>query len=511
MSLWSSIKAAMRWSAWGGQAHVLGGLGDWASWHGTFPGTGYDYAAAAGNLYQNPTVMACLSWYQRAFPEAALQVAKRDSTGEENVVANHPLVAFLQRPNPFHTGDMLWQATLWDWLLYGNAYWLKERNTAGDVIRIWNIPQYRIKPQWPPDGKTFIGSYLMQVDGNPQVIPVTDVVHFRCGRDPQNERLGWAPLLAGLREVAALNEGANYRGALLRNTGVPSHLLSPKPGSPPFDQDQRKALIAWWESKFCSDKRGSAAAASLPMDAVRVGFSPAELDLGPMLNADADTVCSLLGLSSMVVGISAGTEHKTYANYSEAERAAYRHGLKPLHGNMASALDLQLLADFGDPETECVRWCYDEVDIMQEDDNDKWSRIDEAVKTGNLARNEARALMDQPPIDDESYDLPQPLTQAGFQWDNPPAFFKPPEPPPPSLPLLPPGALPESSGDQQANAPQPAQRQPQMNGQQAKALPPVAVVRITQEDVTQATDLWNELMPEEFGGLLEAAPTNGKR
>ncbi len=117
--------------------------------------------------------------------------------------------------------------------------------------------------------------------------------------------------------------------------------------------------------------------------------------------------------------------------------------------------------------------------------------------------------MDQPPIDDESYDLPQPLTQAGFQWDNPPDFFKPQAPVAPPQGLAP-GAPPESSGDQQANAPQPGQAQPQMNGQQAKALPPVAVVRITQEDVTQATDLWNELMPEEYADLLEAAPTNGK-
>jgi HK97 family phage portal protein len=537
-----AVKAIIRWPGAGGGTSPSGW--SWLDRGGTFPGSAYNYNEAAGPLHLNPVVMACVGWYQQAITTATLEVAKLEtSTGEENPVPDHPLTAFLQSPNPFHTGSMLLRNTLPDLLTNGNAYWLKIRNGSGQPIEVWNVPCGRIRPQWNTSGREYIGSYLLSVEGNDQTVPVKDVVHFRLGTDPQNDRLGWAPIRSALREVAILNAGANFQGALLRNGCVPTHLLSPKPGTPPFTGDQVKGLMAMWNSACGGDKVGKAVASSLPMDAVRVGFSMGELDIGPMTWMACDTVCSNFGLSAMVLNLSSGSEHKTYANGVEAATAAWRTGGQPFLSLIAGTIRLQLLADFGDPVRECARWDYSAVDILQEDENALAERLQAGVEKGIISRNEARAEVGLPPVGDgpmrKAFDTPQPLTAQGFPWDPLPEWA-----PEPVMPALPPGAPPESSGDAQAQAEQPApatgpptkaecdycyvkQASPWVPAWKAnlcdeccrrvapeefaarKALALPEAVRITRAHVAEAEVLWDELMPE-AEGLLSAKPSNGK-
>ena len=61
------------------------------------------------------------------------------------------------------------------------------------------------------------------MDGRYEYFRVEDIVHFKFGKNPDNERVGWSPWFAGQRDVASLNEGANYRSAILRNRAVASH------------------------------------------------------------------------------------------------------------------------------------------------------------------------------------------------------------------------------------------------------------------------------------------------
>jgi HK97 family phage portal protein len=440
-----AVKAAMRWGAYGGQAS--GGfspLNDWQLWTGAYPGSTYDYRAAVGRIGENSTVQSCVAWMQRAATEAPIQVVKEQADGEENKVPKHPLTALLRKPNPFHTGRQLWQQTYSDWMVTGNAYWMKVRNDAGEVIRIEHIPEHRIRPQWPPKGTVFIDHYLHKVNGIDTDIPVADIVHFKFGKHPDNERLGWAPVLAGLREIADLNEGANYRGALLRNRAVASHLISSKDAAQPLDKAKAQALEALWIGKTSGDGAGRPIFSTIPIDATKLDYSPADLDLGTMLNWDADLICSLFGLSSMVVGASSGQEHKTYANYAEAREAAFEQAVLPALWDFAETLDLQLLPDLGDADAEKVSWDLTKVRILQEDESKLWERLDNAVKTGWITPNEARAKVNIPAI--EGGDTLKPAASGGGFGGGPP------------------GAGPESRGDQQATAPQPAAASANGNG-----------------------------------------------
>src|SRR5690242_14072852 len=83
-------------------------------------GTTIDYAAAAGDLGTNGIIMACIGWLMRAEPEAPWEVNRRTAQGV-NIVGDHPLIALLNRPNPFYSGLALRQATVFSFNLAGNA------------------------------------------------------------------------------------------------------------------------------------------------------------------------------------------------------------------------------------------------------------------------------------------------------------------------------------------------------------------------------------------------------
>jgi HK97 family phage portal protein len=467
MSVKSWLKSALKAVRFPGYGGIQGANYGWTSsdwwWsRGRWTGSAYDYTQSVGRLGENTVVAACVAWMQRACTEPPVMVVAENAQGEENPVPDHPILPLLRRPNPHITGRNLWQAVISDWLLTGNAYLYKERNAGGQVLALYHYPQYTMFPQWNDSGREFIGRYLHRVDGKDDYIQPRDVVHFRFGQHPDNTRLGWAPILAGLREVAALNEGANYKGALLRNRATPSAVISSKDPSEPLTPEQRATIEANWVAKTSGDGAGRPIFLTMPVDIQKPGYSPAELALGEMLNWDADGVCSLFGLSSLLVGVSSGSEHKTYANYAEAREAGMEQAVIPLLTDFGATLDLQLLPDFGDPESERVRWDLTRIRILQEDENAKWERIAVAVKDGRMARNEARALMSLAPVADPSYDLPQPLLMTGFPWDQPPSWVPEPEP---VAPPFEEGEPPESSGDRAVTAEQP---EPAANGNGAR-------------------------------------------
>lgn len=387
----AAVKAAVTWSSgW----RTIWGV---ARYDAAYTGTSYDVDSLAGDLRYNAVVAACLACLQRSFPEPKLQVLRRQGDQEEPV-PDHPLLVFLRRPNPYFSLSRMWEAIIAD-LPTGNGYWLKERTRGGDVARLLPACADDIYPDWPHDGaatRTFISRYIRKVGGIEEKWEPEDVVHFRFGApDRSNPRIAWNALSAGKREVASLNEGANYRGSILRNMGVPSHMLAPTEkafADPEFNMDAGLAqrLRDLWGRLTKGDNRGGLLTPSFPAALTRAGFSPQELDIATMLQWDVDILCALIGVPAMLIDLPSGKEHRSYANKAEAREFFIEQTLIPLQQGVADDLTLQLLPDFGDPETERVAFDYSEVRVLQEDENKRWERVSKAVGKPFLTRDEGR-------------------------------------------------------------------------------------------------------------------------
>lgn len=348
----------------------------------------FNYALAVGDGRGNAIVLACILWLCRTFPEAPIRVQTRKADGELEPDPRHPLVQLLHQPNDYYSGILLWTATIGDWML-GNAYWVKVRSGAGRVVQLWWVPSSAIDPKWPADGTVFISHYEYTVEGRKYRLEREDVVHFRNGLDPENPRKGLSPLGALMREIFTDDEAANFSASLLRNLGVPGVLISPE-GDVEVDQADAEKIKGEFEQRFGNDNRGRAMVLSNAVKTQVLSFNPQQMDLKMLRRVPEERVSAILGTPAVVVGLGAGLDRSTFANFKEAREAAYEGNVIPTQRFMAAELTTQLLPDFGDPERLVMDFDLTQVRVLQEDQDALSKRVLDQLWKGAITRGEAR-------------------------------------------------------------------------------------------------------------------------
>lgn len=423
----ASALAAMRFPSYAG-GYGAGGtqIGSWwgdgnAVLVGTLPGGERNVIADAGDVWLNGVVGACLRWITDNFSEPTPEVVERQADGYLDPVPNDPLVDLLADPNPDYDSDVLFSATVLSYYVAGIGYWVKAKAPAGSKMYLYYVPHWEMKPRWNRDGRALITGYDHVVDGRAYPLEVDQVVVFRRNMDPANARAGLAPLASVLREIAADNAGSIYSFAILNNMGMPGVLISPADKNDQIPEDEQKVIKQLWKERTTGDQRGMPLVNSVPLKIERLTMSPEDLALDKMRKYPEARICAAMGLPPQVVGMTAGEDVKTYANWEQARRAAYEDCLVPLQKTFAKAITRQLLPDFGaDPKKRMLRWNYDHVPAMSEDLNSKAKRAVDLYQGEVIMRSEAREMvgLDFEKEKDEVY-----LSEAAAQ--NTPEQLKP--------------------------------------------------------------------------------------
>lgn len=395
---WDSVKAAtarltMRWS----RASSFG-----LTW---LAGTAYDYQGAAGDGRTNAAVMACLRWAQRTITEAPLIVQTRTADGEWQPAPTHPLQDRLSAPNPHHGGMELIGQLIPD-LILGNAYIRKVRNGGDGIAELWWIPAAQIEPRWPEDGSVFISHYEYAVDGIIENVAPEDIIHLRSlMSDPQNTRKGLSELAALYREIATDNEGANWTSSLLRNQAIPGVVISPadKDASPTqADLDDVKEKF---KQRFGGDNRGEPLVMKGATRVDVLSFNPDQMNLRDLRIIPEERITAVLGIPAIVVGLGAGLQRSTFANFEEARQAAYDGFVLPMQRLIAQKLQSQLVKDFGDPNRLRVVFDTSNVGILQDDQNALHERARADLGAGLLTLNQALQMIGADPVEGEAGDV----------------------------------------------------------------------------------------------------------
>lgn len=370
--------------------------------------TRYNFARDVGDGTGSSSIMGPVQWIQRTFPEAPLMVTKASAVSVNQEVVDHPLTKLINEPNKFYGGSHLWMATIFSWCLSGNAYWYKVRNRIGDVIELWYIPHWYLTPKWPDDRRdVYISHYEHKVGSQKINLPVSEVVHFRHGIDPRNERMGLAPLNSVIREVWSDDEASNWIASLLRNSGIPGIVISPD------GQNNVGALIAdasdvkeKLRDLFTGDRRGEPIVMRGPTKITEYGYDPSKMDLSTVRNTAEERACAVLGIPAAVVGFGTGLENsKVGATMKEFVRMAWTDGIMPMQRIMANEVRRSLLTDFTDaPEKFAVGFNYANVAALQEDQTALFTRANQGVTRGWLTVAHAKRMVGQDVEDtDEVY------------------------------------------------------------------------------------------------------------
>jgi phage portal protein BeeE len=250
-----------------------------------------------------------------------------------------------------------------------------------------------MQPVWPQDGSVYIRAYQFLLDYQVIEFAPEDVIHFRDGIDPRNDRLGLATLKAELREVCTDNEVSGYTANIMRNLGVPGLVVIPAAGkqSGKFTKTEADKVKEIIRDSLGADNRGDTAVFSEQVELKVLGFSPEALRIDKLAALPVAKICASFGFSPMAVGLP--DPGKTYSNYEVATSAAWRHGVVPVADLVAETLHWELLPEFDDPETHAVEWDYAHVEAMQEDLKEKHARVRDDWKAGLVTHAESCTLL----------------------------------------------------------------------------------------------------------------------
>lgn len=409
----------------------LGGLGIGSRLRFLLPGAQYDYEREAGDLWVNSVVAIAIKWAGDNAPKPRVRVQRILKGGDLEVQPYHPMVELLSRPNRHYTGRTLGKALILSLMCDGNAYLIKIRNAYKQVVALYWVPHWLMQPVWPEDGSVYIRAYQFLLDYQIVEIAPEDVIHFRDGIDPRNDRLGIAALKAQLRQVCSDNEVSGYTASILRNSGVPGLVVIPRDGKGKIERSQADRIQKKIADTLSGEQRGTASVFSEQVDISELGFSPEKLTLDKIPGPLVARILASLGLSPMVVGLP--DPNKTYSNYAEATSAAWRQCLVPIQDLMAETYRWNLLPEFEDPARFVVDYDYTHVEALQEDLGRKHQRVRDDWKAGLVMHSEATTILgyEQDPDGDRYF------PGTGGSGDESET----------GLPALPPPAGPDAAGD----------------------------------------------------------------
>ena len=359
---------------------------------GSLPGSTRAWVREAGDLSLNSIVAIALQWYARNWPQSRWELRQPTKDGEYSVIDSRGAVDLLTMPQPGVTGSLWWAMMQESYFLHGNAYARKVRAGGyGPPIGLQYLPADMVAP----DGV----NYLYTVDGAAYPIAREDMVHIRVGRDPYDHRLGRAPLLSCLREIAADNAGSSMAYAMSKNNAVPSLIISPDmaAGDVELSPDVARTMKKRVAEDFAGDNAGGVAVLTDAFKIEKVSFSPNEMALDQMRVKPEERITAVLGLNCMVLGLGAGLAHNTYSNYEEARQAAWEDGLLPLQAAFAEAFTDALRQDFGFPDGSYLAFDNSQVRALADDVNADGTRAAALYQAGVVDRATAKRIAGETP------------------------------------------------------------------------------------------------------------------
>jgi HK97 family phage portal protein len=358
------------------------------------PGSTKDWSRIAGDLGLNGIVASAIDWYVRNYPQATPKYYRPVDSQQAEPVEDHPVLQLMAQPDPMIMGSLFWSWVIQDYKLFGNTYLRKIRSTTrGVVTALQFLPQDMVRPVG--NGTNPLTHYVYTTDGRSFDIPVSDIIHIRYNRDPQDIRLGRSPVMAVLREIATDNTASTTAYGLLANGAMPSLIVGPdaKDQTVDISMDDARQVKRQLHEDLTGDGSGGIVVMTGAYKLDRVSLTPSELALDSVRRVPEERICSALGINPMVLGLGSGLERSTYSNYERAQQAAWEDGMVPLLRTLADAITADLLPEY--PETQegdFVQYDLETVRALADDLAAEAERAERLYKAGIIDRAEAKRI-----------------------------------------------------------------------------------------------------------------------
>ena len=349
----------------------------------------------------NSAALACLNVLGTAFSEPPLKVYLKSTEGDE-VIDNHPAAILLQNPNPNMTANLMNNYIVTSVAVYGDAFLLKLRNESGQVLQL--IPLLADMVEVKGNNEQLITKYEYKQKGNTLEIPPEDMIHLRERIDPRNHRRGLSPLRSVMVEILGDAAASQMAAALVKNTGVPSVVISPK-NDLAMTSDEAENIAEVFGRRFGGENRGRPLVISGgEVDIQTLSFSPKDLEIGKLRYINEERISAVLGVPAILGGLGSGLERATFSNVKELREFFTEQKLIPMWNHFANEFTKQLLLeDFETNPAYCFKYDLSNVRALSQDEDATMARIVQGYNAGFITVNEARQANQLPALDNGDY------------------------------------------------------------------------------------------------------------
>ncbi len=379
------------------------GTGGTVRYYGGFP---FYFQDKKATLETNSIVQACIGWEARNFCEPPGAIATLNSQGTADLEYDHPLVGLFRRPE-FEgkmTGRRLYKALLASRRFDGNGYLDLVPDRTGRPVEARHIPYWAIEPI-PMKGSGILDHYEINMsDGTKEFRDPDKVFHTADGIDDRNPLKGCSALKSAMRFVMTDNEAAAAGQQVMSKLGIIGMFVSPKNGYKFDNKTNRDSLAAELNQRFAGEGRGGALVGSGEFDVNYLGVDASKLGFRDLHRIPEERITAIFGYAAIVIGLGAGLDRSTFANFAEAREAATEQTLVPLWSEIGDDITVQLGPAFGLKPNQSFTFDLKNVKILQEDEDKRWGRVGQAYDRGGIKRSEYRtAIGYESAAEDEVY------------------------------------------------------------------------------------------------------------
>ena len=341
-----------------------------------------------------PQVRTVVSFLARNIAQLGLHAFRRVSDVDRERLTEHPLAALLNRPSPHSTRYRAIDALVSDLAIYDNAYWIKVAAEERGMVALQRVDPRMVTPAG--SNAFFASSYEVSGSRGKRELPADQVVHFR-GYNPVDPRVGYSPIETLRRILAEEHQAGVWREQLWRNGARISGYLRRPADAPPWSRDAKARFRAQWQAQYAGDgaQVGGTPILEDGMTFEGAAVTPEQAQYLEARKLTREEVTAAYHIPLPMVGI---LEHATFSNITEQHKQLYQDTLGPWLTMICEEIGLQLIDDF--PDTSGVYVEFNMAEKLRGSFEEQAAQLQSAVGGPYMSRNEARARLNLPQMDD---------------------------------------------------------------------------------------------------------------
>lgn len=377
--------------AFGGTYNTISsGRGRWSNWiEEPFSGAWQrNLEASREDMLSYPAVFACVTLIANDISKLNLKLVKKDENGIWSETESPSFSPVLKRPNKYQNRIQFINAWILSLLIHGNTYVLKVRDQRNVVVSMHILDPLSVVPCLADDGSLWYDIPADQLRGENQTlrVPDTEIIHDRANTI-YSHLYGVSPLYAAALSVGQGRQIQKNSATLHQNNSRPGGILE---AAGAISDETAEQLRKYWADNYTGNNAGKVAV-------LADGLSYKSFDVQTAANAQvieqlkwsSEVVAMVFHVPPYKIGVGATTgsniESENIRYFSEALQIR----ISSIELLMKEGLNLS--SDLG------VR--FDLEDLFKMDTKTMIETQEIAVGAGIKEINEARKIMNLPPIE----------------------------------------------------------------------------------------------------------------